>query len=246
VRFFEVPNKVYIELPSCVAHVPMRVLAITPTSLWLETDQPIGIDLRANLRVIFPNVAGSIGVSAQVTCRGRDRELQIDLDVRDPWFRDIICAWSEGRAAQIDFKAPPPRRPFTRMEEISAPRASLFGKGVLIIEDNELVARVLRNGLVRRGGRVHVAGDGEQGMAIARTEDIDAIVLDWMLPKRAGEEVIGDLKIAVPHIPVAVVSGIASSEPVRATMRRLGADEVFAKPLRLREITDWIARKLAV
>jgi DNA-binding response OmpR family regulator/HPt (histidine-containing phosphotransfer) domain-containing protein len=67
-------------------------------------------------------------------------------------------------------------------------------KKILIIEDDRIVSNVYRNKLAMEGYEAEVALDGETGLKVMRTFQPDAIVLDLMLPKMSGVEVIRQIR----------------------------------------------------
>jgi CheY-like chemotaxis protein len=67
-------------------------------------------------------------------------------------------------------------------------------KKILIIEDDQIVANIYRNKLALDGYQVEVTLDGESGLKLMRTFRPDAIVLDLMLPKMSGVEVIREIR----------------------------------------------------
>ncbi|HEX3889408.1 MAG TPA: response regulator [Verrucomicrobiae bacterium] len=67
-------------------------------------------------------------------------------------------------------------------------------KKILIVEDNQIVANVYRNKLVVEGYQVEIAPDGEIGLKVMRTFKPDMIVLDLMLPKMTGVDVIKQIR----------------------------------------------------
>ena len=65
---------------------------------------------------------------------------------------------------------------------------------LLLVEDEQRLARALRRGLVDDGFIVEVANDGATGLELARHGDFDAIVLDVMLPRLSGFELVRTLR----------------------------------------------------
>lgn len=87
---------------------------------------------------------------------------------------------------------------------------------ILIIEDNLLAATVYRSTLARAGYQVEVAADGEAGLAAVARSVPDLIVLDMMLPKLDGIEVLRHIRAEHPSLPVIVTSNAYTSERVDA------------------------------
>jgi CheY-like chemotaxis protein len=81
-------------------------------------------------------------------------------------------------------------------------------KKILIIEDEQIVANVYRNKLVVDGYLAEIALDGETGLKLMRTFQPDAIVLDLMLPKMSGVEVIRQIRSETEFskLPIVVFS----------------------------------------
>src|ERR1017187_1046173 len=81
-------------------------------------------------------------------------------------------------------------------------------KKILIIEDEQIVANVYRNKLVVEGYLAEIALDGESGLKLMRTFQPDAIVLDLILPKMSGIEVINKIRSEpeFSKVPVIVLS----------------------------------------
>jgi len=81
-------------------------------------------------------------------------------------------------------------------------------KKILIIEDDQIVSNVYRNKLTVEGYQAEVAPDGETGLKMMRTFQPDAIVLDLMLPKMSGVEVIKEIRNEANYseLPIIVFS----------------------------------------
>jgi CheY-like chemotaxis protein len=105
-------------------------------------------------------------------------------------------------------------------------------KKVLYVEDEQFFADTLKKLLTEAGYEVFLAKDGEEGLAIAKVEMPDVILLDIILPKIDGKEVLKQLKAdpEMKKIPVIVLSNLNSEADVQATSN-LGALHFFVKAL---------------
>jgi DNA-binding NarL/FixJ family response regulator len=107
---------------------------------------------------------------------------------------------------------------------------------VLVADDDEDLRFVLRRLLARQGIRdVQEAADGEAALEVARSGDLDLIVLDLAMPGRSGIEVLPDLQAAVPGTPVVVLSGYQRERMGHLVMERgaVGYVEKRVPPERL-------------
>ena len=84
---------------------------------------------------------------------------------------------------------------------------------ILLIEDSKFQRIANERALVKAGYVVIHAGDGEEGLRIARKDIPDLVLLDMMLPKVSGLDVLRALKgdVHVKHIPVIVLSGLGQA-----------------------------------
>lgn len=101
---------------------------------------------------------------------------------------------------------------------------------VLIIEDDPLITKVYSTRLTSDGHQVFIAKDGKEGLELVRKEIPDVIVLDIMMPKVSGLEVLEELKKspATAKIPVIVYTNLAREDEIKEA-KRLGATEFIAK-----------------
>jgi DNA-binding response OmpR family regulator len=113
--------------------------------------------------------------------------------------------------------------------EAPAPRT------VLVVEDDTSIALGLRINLEGEGYQVFVAEDGERGLELARGESPDLIVLDVMLPKMNGLEVLQALRSEGRHMPIIILSA-RTGEMDKVTGLELGAEDYVAKPFSLAEL----------
>jgi len=100
---------------------------------------------------------------------------------------------------------------------------------VLVVDDERGLVDALRRGLTAEGFAVDVAYDGAQGLDLATDRDYDAIVLDVMLPRRNGYDVVTDLRAAGVTTPVLLLSAKDGEHDV-ADGLDVGADDYLTKP----------------
>ena len=100
---------------------------------------------------------------------------------------------------------------------------------ILLIDDDPQITGVLSSLLEDDGFDVRVCGDGESGLRAAAAHPCDVVVLDRMLPRLDGMEVLQRLRSAGCHKPVLVLSALGRSED-RIDGLDGGADDYLAKP----------------
>jgi len=118
---------------------------------------------------------------------------------------------------------------------------------ILVIEDNRNLATGLRNNLEIEGYEVEVAGDGTNGLAMARSFAPNLIVLDLMLPGMDGYRVLKTLREDGMDTPVLILSA-RGEETDKVLGFHLGADDYVAKPFGLLELlarVDALLRRAA-
>jgi two-component system, OmpR family, copper resistance phosphate regulon response regulator CusR len=106
---------------------------------------------------------------------------------------------------------------------------------ILIVEDEEKMARALRKGLEAEQFSVSVAHTGEEGFFLAITETYDLLILDWMLPRLDGMEVLAALRQKSLSVPVLILT---SKDTIKDRVRGLdaGADDYLVKPFAFPEL----------
>lgn len=106
---------------------------------------------------------------------------------------------------------------------------------LLIIEDEEDLASVLRRLLADAGFACDVARDGEEGLYLALESGYDLLVLDLMLPRLQGERVLLELRARGLRLPVLVLT---ARDTVGDRVRLLedGADDYLVKPFEAAEL----------
>ncbi len=113
---------------------------------------------------------------------------------------------------------------------------------VLIIEDDQIMAIALRDGLESEDYSVEVQSDGPSGLRSAMEKEFDLIVLDVMLPKLSGFDVCKQIRAAGNKVPVIMLTA-RSLEIEKVQGLKIGADDYITKPFSLMEL---IARIEAV
>ena len=107
---------------------------------------------------------------------------------------------------------------------------------VLIIEDEERLARNIASVLREAASfAVDIAVDGEDGLHLARTNPYDLIILDLMLPKIAGLQVLGTLRSEGNRVPVLILTARDGTGDVVRGLD-LGSDDYLTKPFDMAEL----------
>ncbi|HLE09164.1 MAG TPA: response regulator transcription factor [Thermodesulfobacteriota bacterium] len=106
---------------------------------------------------------------------------------------------------------------------------------VLVVEDEKKVARFIKRGLEQEGYAVDIAQDGAEGEQYIGIDNYDIIVLDIMLPKKSGLDVLKDLKQRNVKSRVLLLTARDSVED-RVTGLNLGADDYLTKPFAFEEL----------
>jgi DNA-binding response OmpR family regulator len=101
-------------------------------------------------------------------------------------------------------------------------------KKVLIVEDEEMIAKPLAMKLRLSGFEVALAADGEEGLAMIAKEKYDLILLDLMMPKVDGFGVLAELQKQSNSTPVIVATNLNSPEDVSRVFE-LGCTNYYVK-----------------
>jgi DNA-binding response OmpR family regulator len=116
---------------------------------------------------------------------------------------------------------------------------------ILVIDDDDVNRQVVNIVLKREGFKPVLAEDGKTGIALARTESPDLILLDIFMPDEDGFEILKNLKQepGVKAIPV-VIFTILEKEESRKKALDLGASDYITKPFDMKEIVVHIRKIL--
>jgi DNA-binding response OmpR family regulator len=116
---------------------------------------------------------------------------------------------------------------------------------VLLIEDEPGIVDFVRRGLEAEGFAVEAALDGIEGERLALQGSFDAVVLDLMLPRRGGLEVLAAMRRAMPSLPVIVLTARDGIED-RVEGLEAGAADYLVKPFSMAELVARVRAQLRV
>jgi two-component system, OmpR family, KDP operon response regulator KdpE len=108
------------------------------------------------------------------------------------------------------------------------------GASILIVDDDQEMARVLRRSLSSNGYTVHIANSGDKALEAVSSLQPDLLLLDLLLPGTSGLEVCHRLRAESP-IPIIVLS-VKGTEHDKVEALDLGADDYIAKPFGINEV----------
>ncbi len=99
---------------------------------------------------------------------------------------------------------------------------------ILLIDDDRELCELIKEVIDRRGLRIHVAHDGQRGLALILTEKFDLILLDVMLPKIDGLDVLREVRQR-SNVPIIMLSA-KGGQSDRVIGLEGGADDYLPKP----------------
>ena len=116
---------------------------------------------------------------------------------------------------------------------------------ILIIEDENLTAKSVKEALEINGMKANVAVDGIEGLELLRQEEYDLVLLDLKLPKLSGVEVLKEIRKVRPYIFVIVYTNFSIFADIK-TLTNIGVDGYVNKgaDANLQELVDMIKGKL--
>lgn len=109
-----------------------------------------------------------------------------------------------------------------------------MGKKVLVVDDEKLIVKGIRFSLEQDGMEVDTAYDGEEGLAAARRNDYDIVLLDVMLPKMNGFEVCQQIR-EFSDMPIIMLTA-KGDDMDKILGLDYGADDYITKPFNILEV----------
>ncbi|HWN22571.1 MAG TPA: ATP-binding protein [Gaiellaceae bacterium] len=136
-----------------------------------------------------------------------------------------------------DAEARLPRTEPTADSAVAQATAEPAAETVLLVEDEDVVRRLVRQVLENGGYRVLEAGDGEAALELARTAQVDLLLTDLVMPKIGGREVADGLRRTNPGLKVIYMSGYADGAILENGVLQPGT-ELLEKPFAFAALTE--------
>src|SRR5581483_7894487 len=106
---------------------------------------------------------------------------------------------------------------------------------IVVVEDEPAIRRGVTDALRISGYTVSEAADGDAGLEAALRRDVGLVLLDLLLPRRDGLDVLTELRKSRPSLPVIILTA-RGSEDDRVRGLKMGADDYVVKPFSAREV----------
>lgn len=117
---------------------------------------------------------------------------------------------------------------------------------ILIVEDEEILGKVLKEKFEKKNYSVVIGTDGEAALGLAKKHKPQLIILDLVLPKKDGFEVLKDLKsdFELKHIPVIILSNLDQDEGIKKAFDLGAIDYIIKTQHPVNEIVEKARRAL--
>jgi len=118
-------------------------------------------------------------------------------------------------------------------------------KLVLIVEDDALISEALGEGLKRAGIKVSSASDGEEGLKKALADHPDLILLDLMMPKMNGHEMLKELRKDKwgAHVPVTVLTNVDDNLDIFMVTNYPNTNYAIKSSMKLEDIVNTVKER---
>jgi DNA-binding response OmpR family regulator len=132
-----------------------------------------------------------------------------------------------------------------RIREAPAARPTTRGARVLVVEDDDMVASVLKHRLTREGLQILHFSDGVEALEAVRTESIDLAILDVKVPGVDGFQLLSELRQRpdTARIPIIMLTAMGSEQDVLRGFQ-MGANDYIVKPFSPVEVVARVMRLL--
>jgi DNA-binding NtrC family response regulator len=116
-------------------------------------------------------------------------------------------------------------------------------KKILVVDDEPDVVSTLIESLEALGYRAKGARNGKEALKAIKTENFDLVISDIRMPEKNGIDLLRDIKTENPELPVVIITGYTLAYPSEQAIRE-GADGYIAKPFRINQIDELLAKIL--
>lgn len=106
---------------------------------------------------------------------------------------------------------------------------------ILLVEDEPVLASIIKESLESRGFAVSVAGNGTEGWGLFNTIKPDLCVVDVMMPKKDGFSLVRDIRTTNKRVPIVFLTARTQTEDVLKGLE-LGSDDYMKKPFSMEEL----------
>jgi DNA-binding response OmpR family regulator len=119
---------------------------------------------------------------------------------------------------------------------------------VLVVEDTELLRRMYADSLTQQGYRVLTAADGLEALSVLRTDTPDLILMDLIMPKMGGLEVIDLIKKdpRLSAIPVLILSNLGQDQDIQTGLQMGAVDYLIKNDVRPVDIAERVGAVLKI
>ena len=106
---------------------------------------------------------------------------------------------------------------------------------VMIVDDEEIIRSLIRKSLIRTGYEVVEAENGIEAMELLKRKSIELIIVDLVMPKKGGMELIMEISTIYPNLKKIVISGKlpTDSDSITELTDGFRVDAVFSKPFEI-------------
>ncbi|WP_114941232.1 response regulator transcription factor [Mucilaginibacter endophyticus] len=106
---------------------------------------------------------------------------------------------------------------------------------ILLVEDEPVLASIVKESLDSRGFGVSIAGNGTEGWSLFNLNKPDLCIVDVMLPKKDGYSLVRDIRMTNSRVPIIFLTARTQMEDVLKGLE-LGADDYMKKPFSMEEL----------
>lgn len=115
---------------------------------------------------------------------------------------------------------------------------------ILVVDDEEILRKMIRETLELKGYKVMEAGNGMEALENYQKHPADLIIIDIIMPEKEGIETIVEFRRTYPDIKIIAMSGAGFNNPYLTIAKHLGADRILDKPFSSEELTHTVEKLL--